>query len=180
VRRARLLVLILPPLLLLAAGLVLAAQSPSSGARGGHGGEDYCEQVRATFERTGRLARELATALESLDAEGVPATAAHLTSIRQGLEQEAALLTTWLPPPGAEEVRARGAATIALLLELADPELAHAAQGDREELAGYIRDQFLAARAEARAARAALRQGEPACASARPGQGSMRLLGRSR
>ena len=159
------------------AGLVLAVAPPMVRMLGDVG-EDYCELTRASFERTGKLARELATALENLDAEGTAPTASRLTDIGQALQQESTRLGSISHPPGAENVLVHGAATVSLLLALTDPHLAEVAQVDREEAAAHIRDHFLAARSEARAAAAALRQAEAGCSSRKAAQGSFQLLGR--
>jgi hypothetical protein len=141
--------------------------------------EDYCERVRGSFERTSRLARELASVLDSLGAEGGDVVAGRLAGVRDGLRQEATALATIALPPGTEEAQARGAAVIALLLEIADPGLASVGEDDREELGNRLRDQFLAARSEARAATAALRQGEGGCPNRRVARDGVQLLGRS-
>ncbi|HEY7061333.1 MAG TPA: hypothetical protein VII06_07645 [Chloroflexota bacterium] len=162
--------------LLLAAGLLAAAQTLP--LRAGDGPETFCDRARASFERTGKLARDLVEALEGLDAEGPSATAAHLAAIHQGFEQEVWLLESAAVPPGAEEVQTRGTATLELLMELADPHLVDTDVDGRADLAQYLRDQLLAARNEARAAAAALRQPDGACAAHRAGGGIIRLLGR--
>ncbi|HZU04760.1 MAG TPA: hypothetical protein VFB73_02205 [Chloroflexota bacterium] len=164
--------------LLLSVGLALAAQGVAS--RLPDALERYCEEARASFERSNQLARDLAATLEGLDAEGPEATAAGLELVRERLARERALLQHLVPPAGAEEVQARGLAAVDVLLTLADPGLVRAARAvDREALGAYIREQFLAARAEARAAMAALRQTDTRCAK-RVVQGAIRLLSRSR
>jgi len=145
--------------------------------RAGDGPETFCERARGSFERTGKLARELVTVLEGLDAEGPQATATRLTAIRRGFEDEALVLQSGAIPGGAEEIQARGTATLALLLELADPHLIDLDEGGRADLAQYLREQLVAARSEARAAAAALRQPEGGCAAHRA-SGLMHLLGR--
>ncbi|HLH26529.1 MAG TPA: hypothetical protein VK066_28745 [Chloroflexota bacterium] len=155
-----------------ALGAVRALPSPAGGSP-----ETFCERARGSFERTGKLARELVAALEGLDAEGPAATAERLTEIRQGFAQEAQLLKSGPVPPGAEEVQARGAATLELLMQIADPRLVDADEDDRADLAQHLRDQLLAARNEARAAAAAMRQPDGGCAAPRAG-GLMHLLGR--
>ena len=142
----------------------------------GGGAEDHCERVRAVFERTGKWARELATTFEGLDAEGPAVTAGRLATIREGLQQEAALLGSTPLPASAAELQARGGAVLSLLVDLADPDLTLPGWGDREELASFVREQFLAARSEARAAAAALRQAESDCPNRRPAEGLMRLM----
>ena len=79
---------------------------------------------------------------------------------------------------GAEEVPARGLAAVGLLLTVADPHIADAAGSDRGTLVSYVREQFTAARAEARAATAALRQMDSGCANRRTASGAMRLMSR--
>jgi hypothetical protein len=145
--------------------------------RAGDGADSYCERARASFERTGKLARELVGVLEGLDAEGPQATAERLAAIRHSFEQEVAILQGMPAPAGAEEVQTRGAATLGLLMELADPRLIEAEEDARADLAQYLRDQLLAARNEARAAAAALRQPESGCTTRRAGSG-VQLLGR--
>jgi hypothetical protein len=142
-------------------------------------GEDYCERVRGSFERTTKWARELAAALEALDVDGMPATVARLDAVRHGLEQEIHVLQSSIAPLGAEAVQFHGDATLRVLLSVADPALVDRPDDERAEVAQFLRDQFLAARAEARAAAAALRQVEPNCGARGP-QGALRLLGRSR
>lgn len=141
---------------------------------------DYCERVRASFERVGKWAWELATALESLDAEGTQITAERLGALRGSLESEAELLHMVAAPPGTEEIQTRGAAAVELLLTVADPQIAEAASGDRDDLGVFLRDQFAAARGEARAAAAALRQNSECAARRAAAQGSIRLLSRAR
>ena len=140
--------------------------------------DDYCEHVRASFERTSLLARDLAAVLESFDAEGPATTAERLSTLRLGLEQEASTLSSNPPPAGAEEVPTRGLAVVALLLTVADPHITDAAGADRGSLVIYVRDQFIAARAEARAATAALRQMDSGCPNRRSASGAMRLMSR--
>lgn len=173
-RRRRWLLLV-SAALLLGASIVGAAQTLP--LRAGDGPESFCERARGSFERTGKLARELVAALEGLDAEGPRTTADRLAAIRHSFEQEALLLQTGAVPIGAEEVQVRGAATMGLLMEIADPRLIDADEDGRADLAQYLRDQLLAARNEARAATAALRQSDGACATRRAG-GLMHLLGR--
>jgi hypothetical protein len=145
--------------------------------RAGDGPDSYCERARASFERTGKLARELVGVLEGLDAEGPQATAARLADIRHSFEQEVAVLQGAPAPAGAEEVQTRGAATLVLLMELANPHLIEMDEDARADLAQYLRDQLLAARNEARAAAAALRQQDGGCTTRRAG-GGLQLLGR--
>jgi hypothetical protein len=161
--------------LLLAAGVVAAAQTLP--LRAGDGAESYCDRARASFERTGKLARELVAVLEGLDVEGPEATAERLTAIRHSFEQEALVLQSRPAPSGAEEVQARGAATLGLLMALADPQLIDADADNRADLAQYLSEQLLAARNEARAAAAALRQPDGPCISRRAG-GAFQLLDR--
>jgi hypothetical protein len=161
--------------LLLGTSIVGAAQTLP--LRTGEGPEGFCERARGSFERTGKLARELVTALEALDAEGPQTTAEHLAAIRHSLEQEAVVLHAGAVPVGAEEVEARGAATLGLLMDVADPHLVDADEDGRADLAQYLRDQLQAARNEARAAAAALRQPDGGCAMRRA-SGFMHLLGR--
>jgi hypothetical protein len=164
--------------LLLSVGLALAAQGVAG--RLPDTLERYCEEARASFERSNQLARDLAATLESLDVEGPEATAARLDAIRERLARELTLLQHLAPPAGAEEVQVRGLAAVGVLLALADPGLVQVAQAlDRETLGNYIREQFLTARTEARAATAALRQTDTRCAK-RVVQGTIRLLSRAR
>jgi hypothetical protein len=143
------------------------------------GGSD-CERVLGSFQRTSKWARELAAALEGIQVETTTATAARLGSVREGLEREARLLQSRAIAPALEEPQARGLSTVLLLLELANPDVLEAVTDDWEASAAHINEQFLAARTEARAARDALRQKDPACTPARAAQGgSLRLLGRS-
>jgi hypothetical protein len=161
-------------------GAALAAGAQTLPLRGaGDGGEDHCDRVRASFERTSRLARELAAVLDGLGSDGGEIVAGRLASVRDGLHHEAVALQAIGLPPGAEEPKARGAAVIALLLEIADPSLADSGDDEREALAHRLRDHFLAARTEARAATAALRQGETGCPSRRAARDSLHLLSRS-
>ncbi len=162
--------------LLLLATLAAAAQTLPRGLLEGR--EGYCEVVRGSFERTSKLARDLTTTLESLDAEGPEVTAARLAAIREGLEQEARLLASYPPPPGAEAVQVHGTATVRLLIDVANPAVVRTEEDRREEVAAFIREQFLAARTEARAAAAALRQQEPHCPSRRAQTGIWQLLRR--
>jgi hypothetical protein len=164
-------------LVVLGAGLAAAAQTLPLHL-GGDSAEDSCERVRASFERTNRLARELAAVLDGLGSDGTDVVAARLLGVRDGLQQEASALGTMVLPPGAGAAQARGAVVVALLLEIADPALTEAADGDREELGNRLREQFLAARTEARAAAAALRQGDSGCGGRRVARDSMHLLGR--
>jgi hypothetical protein len=161
--------------LLLAASAAAAVQTLP--LRAGDGPETFCERARESFERTGKLARDLVSTLEGLDAEGPYATALRLAAIRHSFEQEVLVLQSAPAPLGAEEVQARGAATIGLLLELTDPRLIDPDEESRADLAQYVRDQLLAARNEARAAAAALRQPDSGCMTRRT-SGFMRLLGR--
>ncbi len=161
--------------LLLAVGAVGAAQTLP--LRAGDGTDVFCERARGSFERTGKLARELVTVLEGLDAEGPQATAERLAAILHSFEQEVQVLQSMPAPSGAEEVQVRGAATLEHLMELADPHLIDLDEDDRADVAQYLRDQLLAARASARAAAAALRQPDGACTTRRAG-GWMHLLGR--
>jgi hypothetical protein len=161
-------------LLLVACSVALVQTLP---LRAGDGPETYCERARGSFERTGKLARELVTVLEGLDAEGPQATANRLAAIRRSFEDEAMLLQSGAVPTGAEEIQARGTATLGLLLELADPHLIELDEDGRADLAQYLRDQLVAARGEARAAAAALKQPEGGCAAHRA-SGLMHLLGR--
>lgn len=140
--------------------------------------DDYCEQVRSSFERTSLLARDLATILESFDVEGPAATAERLGTVRQGLEHEASTLASSSPPAGAEEVPARALAAVGLLLTVADPHITDAAGADRGSLVNYVREQFTAARTEARAATAALRQMDSGCPNRRSASGAVRLMSR--
>ncbi len=165
-------------LLLLAAALAVGAQTlPPRLA--GDGGEDYCERVRGSFERTSRLARELAAVLDGLGSDSGEIVAARLAGVRDGLQNEATTLDAIPLPQGSEEPKVRGAAVISLLLEIADPSLTDVGDDGREELGNHLRDQFLAARTEARAATAALRQSESGCPNRRVVRDSMHLLGRS-
>ena len=166
-------------LVVLGAGLVAGAQTLPLHL-GGDSTEDSCERVRASFERTNRLARELAAVLDGLGSEGTGVVAGRLAGVRDGLQQEASALGTMALPAGAGAAQARGAAVVALLLEIADPALTEIADADREELGNRLRDQFLAARTEARAAAAALRQGDNGCANRRVARDPMHLLGRER
>jgi len=166
-------------LVVLGAGLVAGAQTLPLHL-GGDSTEDSCERVRASFERTNRLARELAAVLDGLGSEGTGVVAGRLAGVRDGLQQEASLLGTMALPAGAEVAQARGATVVALLLEIADPALTEVADTDREELGNRLREQFLSARTEARAAAAALRQGDNGCANRRVARDSMHLLGRER
>jgi hypothetical protein len=161
--------------LLLATGAIGAVQTLP--LRAGDGPETFCERARGSFERTGKLARELVSTLEGLDAEGPQATADRLAAIRRNFEQEVVILQSAAVPSGAEEVQARGAATLGLLMELADPRLIYLDEDSRADLAQHLRDQLVAARNEARAAAAALRQPEGACMTHRA-SGLMHLLGR--
>jgi len=165
---------------LIVLGAVLAAGAQSLPLRiGGEPGEDYCDQVRGSFERTSRLARELAAVLDGLGSDGGEVVAGRLAEVRDGLEHEAATLDAIPLPPGAEEPKVRGAAVITLLLDIADPSLATIGDDDRAELASHLRDQFLAARTEARAATSALRQVESSCPNRRLARDSLHLLGRT-
>ena len=161
---------------LLLLGVTLAAAAQTLPGRLLEGSELYCEVARGSFERTGKWARELASTLEALDAEGPDVTATRLLAIRQGLEQEVVVLDTHPPPHGAEEVYARGTATVSLLIDVADPTVVRLGEDAREQAAVFIRDQFVAARGEARAAAAALRQHEPNCPTRRS-NGVLQLLG---
>jgi hypothetical protein len=161
--------------LLFGATLVAAAQTLPG--RTGDAPELYCETARGAFERTSKWARELAGALEALDADGPDLTSARLLTIRQGLESEVNVLSTHAPPAGAEDVRDHGTATVELLLGMADPSLVYSEEDGREQVAAFVRDQFVAARTEARAAAAALRQHEPNCPSRRANTGVWQLLG---
>ena len=160
---------------LLGGTLVAAAQTLPG--RMADAPEPYCETARGAFERTSKWARELAGTLESLDADGPDATATRLLTIRQGLANEATVLTSHSPPAGAEDVREHGTATVELLLGVADPSVVHTDDEARDQTATFIRDQFVAARTEARAAAAALRQHEPNCPGRRPNSGVWQLLG---
>lgn len=164
-------------LVVLGAGLAAGAQTLPLHL-GGDSTEDSCERVRSSFERTNRLARELAAVLDGLGSEGTDIVAGRLAGVRDGLQQEASVLGTVALPAGAGEAQTRGAAVVALLLEIADPALTEIADTDREELGNHLRDQFLAARTEARAAAAALRQGDSGCVNRRVARDSMHLLGR--
>jgi hypothetical protein len=134
--------------------------------------------VRGSFERTSLLARDLAAILEAFDTEGPAATAERLDAVRLGLEHEASTLRNRPPPTGAEEIPARGLAAVGLLLTVADPHLTDTAGPDRGSLVSYVRDQFTAARTEARAAMAALRQMDSGCPNRRSASGAMRLMSR--
>jgi hypothetical protein len=157
-------------------GATLAATAQTGPVRLLEGPETYCEMARASFERTGKWARDLASTLEALDAEGPDSTATRLLAIRQGLEQEFRVLDGHPPPSGAEEVHTRGTATVSLLIDVADPQVVWSSDEGREGLAAFIRDQFVAARGEARAAAAALRHHDPSCPTRRP-NGVLQLLG---
>ncbi len=162
--------------LVLVATLAAAAQTvPRALVLGPDG---YCEVARASFERTSKWARDLAATLEGLDTEGPEATASRLTAIRAGLEQEGVVLRAHTPPEGAEDIRARGVATVDILVEIANPGVVDIEEEAREELAALIRDQFIAARGEARAAAASLRQQERHCPSRRAPSGVWQLLRR--
>ncbi len=141
------------------------------------GREAYCEVARASFERTSKWARELAGTLEALNSDGPDLTATRLVAIHQGLAQEASLLSSHAPPAGAEEVRDHGTATLSLLMRVADPALVRTDDEAREQVAEFVREQFLSARGEARAAAAALRQHEPNCPTRRSNGGILQLLG---
>jgi hypothetical protein len=158
-------------------GVCVASAAETLPLRAGEGADSYCERARASFERTGKLARELVGTLEGLDAEGPRATAERLAAIRYSFEQEVATLQATEMPVGAEDVQTHGAATLALLIDLTSPHLVEVEEDGRAELAQYLRDQLLTARNEARAAAAALRQPESGCASRRAG-GGLQLLGR--
>ena len=166
---------------LIGAALLLAASAAGAAQtlplRAGDGPETFCERARGSFERTGKLARELVGVLEGLDAEGPQATAQRLAAIRHSFEQEALVLQRAPVPSGAEEVQARGATTLEILMELADPHLIDLDEDGRADVAQYLRDQLLAARNEARAAAAALRQPDGGCTTHRA-SGLMHLLGR--
>jgi hypothetical protein len=138
--------------------------------------ELYCETARASFERTSKWARDLATALDSLDVEGLEATVVRLAAIRDGLTEEASMLQTHAPPPGAEPVRTHGTAAIGVLLEITDPRVVEFGEEEREQVGAYIKEQFVAARGEARLAATALRQHEPNC-PVRRANGVLQLLG---
>jgi hypothetical protein len=174
---ARWLVVAAATVAVLGAGLAAGAQTVPLHL-GVDSAEDSCERVRASFERTNRLGRELAAVLDSLGSEGTVIVAGRLAGVRDGLQQEASALGTMALPPGAGAAQTRGAAVVALLLEIADPALTEVADADREELGNRLRDQFLAARTEARAAAAVLRQGDSGCANRRLARDSMHLLGR--
>ena len=158
-------------------GVCVVGAAQTLPLRAGDGPDSYCERARASFERTGKLARELVGVLEGLDSEGPQATGERLAAIRHSFEQEAMILEGAPAPPGAEQVQTRGTATVALLMELADPHLTEVQEAARADLAQYLRDQLLAARNEARAAAAALRQTESTCPTRRAG-GVLHLLGR--
>lgn len=161
-------------MLLLSLGLYAAAQALP--LRAGDG-DSFCDRARGSFERTGKLARELMATLENLDAEGTPATAGRLAAIRHSFEQEAVVLQGVAPPSGAAEVQTRGMATLGVLMDLTEPWLLDAEGEGRADVAEFVRDGFLAARNEARAAAAALRQSEAGCGPRR-GAGTLQLLGR--
>ena len=94
-------------LVVLGAGLVAGAQTLPLHL-GGESADDACERVRASFERTNRLARELAAVLDGLGSEGTGVVAGRLAGVRDGLQQEASLLGTMALP--ASTARRRPAA----------------------------------------------------------------------
>ena len=175
---ARWLVVAAATLVVLGAGLVAGAQTLPLHL-GGESTDDACERVRASFERTNRLARELAAVLDGLGSEGTDVVAGRLAGVRDGLQQEASLLGTMALPAGAGAAQARGAAVVSLLLEIADPALTEVADTDRERARGTACGSSFSRRGRrARAAAAALRQADSGCANRRVARDSMHLLGR--
>jgi hypothetical protein len=162
-----------------AAGLVLLA-SQTLGWQAIAPPASDCERVLAAFHRTGKWAVELAAVLEHLESETASAAIGRLQNVREGLEHEARLLQSPPLSPAFAEAQSRSLATVAVLRDLADPNVVMLMNEDREAFGGHVRDQFLAARSEARAARDALKQEDPACTAARTAQsGGLHLLRRS-
>jgi hypothetical protein len=143
------------------------------------GGDSYCAQVWASFDRTSKWARELGGALEAAASESAEIVGPRLQSVRHGLDEEAELLRRLSPPDGVEVVQAHALATLNALLAAADPVLLDTDPDTRQQMGPYLREQLLLARGEARAAATALRAADEDCAG-RHAPGGLRALSRQR
>ncbi|MBX5489636.1 MAG: hypothetical protein IRZ14_00670 [Chloroflexi bacterium] len=161
--------------LLLASAAVVVWQQHAAQAEP----EVYCAQVWSAFDRTSKLARELGAVLEAAASEPADRVLPRMQAVQQGLADELALIERLAPSPGAEDVPPHARAALTALLAAADPQLLDHPPEVRVQMGPYLREQLLIARAEARAAAAALRAADEECAN-RHAPGVLRPLGRPR